>query len=242
MIQRKSSKRSNLSLAKREQLFRAKAFEVHGDQFLYLKPYVSRRTPTEVWCTEHKVSFGIRLQDHLLRPYGGCWQCGRDVRAEKMESNARKVHGEQFWYCDDFHSTKYPMSMFCRKHGELFTQKPYDHLYSPFSGGCPECKKWVSWSEDEVDHYCDDTRASDDRDPRTHRVFRACPKCPAFSVSSKGGLVLNRVKTAKHGFRSFVKTHVAYKGYLHCSVGDHTTSIHKVVARTFGPRRSEAGM
>ena len=223
------------NLETRKQLFTKKAFTKFGKQFEYLGNFVNFKTPIEVTCQDHG-SFVVRPQDHIKNKYGSCAGCNLQGRFNIALEHSRKVHGSWFQYGDDFKTVNDPITIICPVHGP-FKNSMVSHYTSnsTFSGGCPECKRWLSWSLEEVDKFCGDSYKKDGRDPTANTVFRPAPGKPAFSVSSCGGMVYNRVKAAKRGFNKYLKPSLNNSGYHSVRVGTEPEGIHRLVLRTFKP-------
>lgn len=116
--------------------------KVHGDTYDFSKvKYVKSSEKVEVICPTHGSWFAAVKT--LLKGHG-CSKCFIERNTGQKRSNteefiakAKEVHGEKYDYSKvEYVSANQKVSIFCKKHGEYFTQAPSSHLSG---NGCPAC-------------------------------------------------------------------------------------------------------
>jgi hypothetical protein len=126
--------------------FVVEANQVHHNRFSYPEPYINIDTPINIQCSIHGL-FRQRPRHHL--DGAGCPKCSPNTNKgnDKFLLEARQVHGNKYFYVDEYINIRTLMKIECPIHG-IFEQTPNGHLYGY---GCPKCgqnnvsKPEVAW-------------------------------------------------------------------------------------------------
>lgn len=128
--------------------FVAKAKDVHGDKYDYLKVnYINSSTKVCIICPKHG-EFWQTPRDHIAGH--GCQKCaGWNIYDEEtFYKGAHMYHGNKYDYRKVvFRGSAHKICIVCPKHGE-FWQLPATHAYK--GKGCPQCSREQSAQEREI--------------------------------------------------------------------------------------------
>ena len=118
--------------------------EKRGNDFDYSNiEYKNRRTPIEILCKKHNLSFNTYLENFLNGETKGCKECAlesfrskKGFSKEEIIEQFKQVHGNRY----DYSKVKYvnidtPVEIICKEHGSFF-QIPYEHKNG---SNCPRC-------------------------------------------------------------------------------------------------------
>jgi len=110
------------------------AREEHGDKYEYPEEYKGSEIKIKIICPEH----GPFYQAPSKHTFGeGCSQCSRPIFDTKsFLTEARKVHGDQYEYPDEYVGSKTKIKIICPDHG-AFYQTPNSHTSQ--GAGCRKC-------------------------------------------------------------------------------------------------------
>lgn len=138
--------------------FLIKAHRIHGEKFIYTDEtkdsFNGSHSVIPIVCQKHGV-FHIEARRHINEGYG-CNKCAIEERALRNRSTldefiekAKLIHGDDYDYSEsEYITAKIPIKIKCKKCGNVFFQKPNDHL----SGrGCSKCNE--SHLEREIRNY-----------------------------------------------------------------------------------------
>lgn len=134
--------KKKVSKVKGKDKFIEEANKVHNNKYDYsLVEYINNNTKIKVICPIHGMSEQLP-SNHLKN--GGCFQCGRQISANKQKSktseimkNFKHVHGDKYDYSlVEYVNTDTKIKIICPVHG-VFEQTPYHHKTTKC--GCPMC-------------------------------------------------------------------------------------------------------
>jgi Zn finger protein HypA/HybF involved in hydrogenase expression len=118
--------------------FIGKAKEKHDNIYKYDKvDYNGNKIKVKIFCKKCGNYFWQRPNDHLTGH--GCPDCGgsKQLITETFIKKAEEKHGNIYGYDKvDYKNAKIRVKIFCKKCGNYFWQRPYNHLTGY---GCPDC-------------------------------------------------------------------------------------------------------
>lgn len=128
----------------------------------------------------------------------------------------------------------------CRVHGP-FRVSASKHLGRAISGGCSGCEDPRSLTSEQVDALCRDTLPNADGDPWTEEVFKASAHCPVYAVSSRNGVVYDRLRRWKKGHAESVTFAEAWDTHLAADLAGTEYRLGQRVISTFRPIMFQEG-
>jgi hypothetical protein len=127
-----------------ERLFLDAAREKFGSKFDYSRSdYLTQKRPISISCPAHGVF--SQTPDKHLQSINGCPKCGVSVRSDlrirdgrsRFEQSFQRKFGQTLELLSPYISVKDPISIRCRKHGNVYETTP-DHLNIQ-TYSCPQC-------------------------------------------------------------------------------------------------------
>jgi hypothetical protein len=111
--------------------------EIHGNKYDYsLCEYINVKTKVKIICTKHGEF--EQIPDNHINLKQGCPKCGykQNSTTKDFISKAKLIHGNKYYYPDEYICSKDKINVGCYKHG-LFKQTPHSHLRG---NGCKNCR------------------------------------------------------------------------------------------------------
>ena len=120
--------------------FIEKAKNIYGDKYDYsLVDYKNEKTKIKIRCKKDDYIFEQTPCQHL-RGRNGCPLCSPNPKynQETFIEKCKKIHQNKYDYSlVNYKNSKTKVKIICKKCGDVFEQKPNDHIQGH---GCPNCR------------------------------------------------------------------------------------------------------